>query len=193
MVTKTDFKFSIMLVVPQLISCLILYDRPVLKLLKQSVFFKKLLHKSHFRLHLKQPGLWFSANTCCLSNLDGQRRPKNLKENQRPGCFKCKRKCDLCNNFLKETDCFRSFSTGRSYKIKQEINCGTTNIIYLISCKKCNVQYVGSTSTEFKVHFRNHKSAMLTDKKVCEMAVHFNENKHEFKDLEFVAIEKVDL
>jgi hypothetical protein len=34
---------------------------------------------------------------------------------------------------------------------------------------------------------------MLTDKKVCEMAVHFNENKHEFKDLEFVAIENVDL
>ena len=34
---------------------------------------------------------------------------------------------------------------------------------------------------------------MLTDKKVCEMAVHFNENKREFKDLEFVAIEKVDL
>ncbi len=56
-----------------------------------------------------------------------------------------------------------------------------------------NVQYVGSTSTEFKVRFRNHKSAMLTDKKVCEMAVHFNENKHEFKDLEFLAIEKVDL
>ncbi len=34
---------------------------------------------------------------------------------------------------------------------------------------------------------------MFTDKKVCEMAVHFNENKHEFKDLEFLAIEKVDL
>ena len=33
---------------------------------------------------------------------------------------------------------------------------------------------------------------MLTDKKVCEMAVHFNENKHEFKVMEFVAIEKVD-
>ena len=142
------------------------------------------------------------------SIITAYRRPKNLKDilapskfakqhvlgkNQRPGCFKCKRKCDLCNNFLKETDCFRSFSTGRSYKIKQEINCGTTNIVYLISCKKCNVQYVGSTSTEFKVRFRNHKSAMLTDKKVCEMAVHFNENKHEFKELEFVAIEKVDL
>ena len=94
---------------------------------------------------------------------------------------------------MKETDCFRSFSTGRSYKIKQEINCGTTNIVYLIFCKKCNVQYVGSASTEFKVRFRNNKSVMLTDKKVCEMAVHFNENKQEFKDLEFVTIEKVDL
>ena len=83
-----------------------------------------------------------------------------------------------------------------SRKIKSaavSINCGTINIVYLISCKKCNVQYVGSTFTEFKVRFRNHTSAMLTDKKVCEMAVHFNENKHEFKDLEFVAIEKVDL
>ena len=115
-----------------------------------------------------------------------------LAKNSKAGCFKCKRKCVLCNNFLKETDCFKSFSTGRSYKIKQEINCKSTNIVYLISCKKCNVQYAGSTS-EFKVRFHNHKSAMLTNKRVCEMAVHFNENKHDFKDLEFIAIEKVDL
>ena len=46
------------------------------------------------------------------SKITAHRRPKNLKdilapskfdkqhvlaENQRPGCFKCKRKCDLCN------------------------------------------------------------------------------------------------
>ena len=134
------------------------------------------------------------------SIINAYRRSKNLKdilapskfskqnvlaENPRAGCFKCKRKCDLCNNFLKETDCFKSFSTGRSYKIKQEVICNSTNIVYLISCKKCNVQYVGSTSTEFKVRFRNHKLAMLTNKRVCEMAVHFNENKHDFEDLEF--------
>ncbi len=51
------------------------------------------------------------------------------------------------------------------------------------------------------LHLLNLKSVFVTTsqlyaygyKKVCEMAVHFNENKHEFKDLEFLAIEKVDL
>ena len=32
---------------------------------------------------------------------------------------------------------------------------------------------------------------MLTNKRVCEMAVHFNENKHDFEHLEFIAIKKV--
>ena len=35
-------------------------------------------------------------------------------------------------------------------------------------------------------HFRHSLSSFTK-------AIHFNENKHEFKDLEFVAIEKVDL
>jgi hypothetical protein len=49
------------------------------------------------------------------SIITAYRRPKKLKdilapskfdkqhvlaENQRPGCFKCRRKCDLCNNFF---------------------------------------------------------------------------------------------
>ena len=42
------------------------------------------------------------------------------------------------------------------------------------------IQYVGSTSTDIKVRFHNQKSAVLTNKAVCEMAVHFNENKHDF-------------
>ena len=31
---------------------------------------------------------------------------------------------------------------------------------------------MGSTSNELKVRFRNHKSAMLTNKTMCELAVH---------------------
>ena len=65
------------------------------------------------------------------------------------------------------------------------------NIIYLISCEKCKMQYIGSTSTQFKVRFRNHKSSMITKKKTCEMAVHFNSSMHDLKDIRFIAIEKV--
>ena len=30
------------------------------------------------------------------------------------------------------------------------MDCGTDNIIYLVSCKKCGVQYVGETGQIFK-------------------------------------------
>ena len=94
-------------------------------------------------------------------------------------------------HFLQESEYFRSVTTRRSYKIKLCIGCTTTNAIYLISCPKCMVQYVGSTSTQFKVRFRNHKSAMLTKKVTCETAVHFNQTSHDWSALSFIGIEKI--
>ena len=65
------------------------------------------------------------------------------------------------------------------------------NVIYLASCKKCQLQYIGSTTTEFKVRFRNHKSSMLTNKKTCEVAVHFNSAPHSLQDFEFQCIDQI--
>ena len=48
---------------------------------------------------------------------------------------------------------------------------------------QCNLQYVGSTSTEFKVRFRNHKSNMLKNKRICELAIHFNDSEHEISQI----------
>ena len=44
---------------------------------------------------------------------------------------------------------------------------GSTTEYYLVSCKKCRLQYIGSTTTDFRVRFRNHKSAMITKKKTA--------------------------
>ena len=98
------------------------------------------------------------------------RRTKNLKdilapskfcgdrgvdqaESETRGCFKCSFRCDLCKNFLIQDSKFKSFSTGRTYRINQSLSCSSKNVVYLASCNKCNLQYVGSTSTEFKVRF----------------------------------------
>ena len=51
---------------------------------------------------------------------------------------------------------------------------------------QCNLQYVGSTSTEFKVRFRNHKSNMLKNKRTCELAIHFNDSEHEISQISFI-------
>ena len=136
------------------------------------------------------------------------RRSKNLKELLAPsrfktaeegqtshhnnGCFKCDRnRCDLCRNFYVESKSFPSFQTGKKYTIHSRLSCDSKNVIYLASCKKCRLQYVGSTTTDFRVRFRNHKSAMLTNKTTCEVAVHFNKIPHTLGDFSFQCIDQV--
>ena len=88
---------------------------------------------------------------------------------------------------------FQSFQTGKSYKIRSKLSYDSKNVIYLASCKKCNLQYIGSTTTDFRVRFRNHKSAMLTKKKTCEVAVHFNRTPHDLNDFSFQCIDQVQI
>ena len=114
--------------------------------------------------------------------LAGSKRSNYTTSESAPkqGCFKCEGKCDLCRNFWKETEIFTSAITNRIYPIRQHLNCKSKNVIYLVTCKKCSVQYVGSTSNEFKVRFRNHKSTMLTKKNTSEVTIHFNKEKCHF-------------
>lgn len=71
------------------------------------------------------------------------------------------------------------------------MSCTSKNVIYLASCNLCRKQYVGSTSTEFKVRFRNHKSSMINNKKTCQLAIHFNCSHHEIHQISFIIIEKI--
>ena len=144
------------------------------------------------------------------SIIEAYRRTKNLKEVlapsrlrptqqlrevenpfSKPGCFKCKGRCNLCDNFLIESDRFWSLATERSYKIKERVGCTSANVIYLISCTKCNLQHVGSTSTQLKVRFRNHKSAIRTSKSVCGTAIHFNQSPHQLSDFNLIGVERI--
>lgn len=99
--------------------------------------------------------------------------------------------CDLCQNFFVESKSFLSFQTGKNYTIHSRLSCDSKNVIYLASCKKCRLQYVGSTTTDFKVRFRNHKSTMLTNKTTCEVAIHFNKTPHTLDDFSFQCIDQV--
>ena len=140
------------------------------------------------------------------------RRPKNLKEilapskrrnhqqhstttiSSLPGCFRCNKiRCDLCKNFLVNSKTFSSAQTDKIYQVRQRLSCNSTNVIYLVHCIKCNLQYVGSTTTEFKVRFRNHKSAMKTNKKTCEVAIHFNRSPHILSDFTFQCIDQIQI
>ena len=52
---------------------------------------------------------------------------------------------------------FKSTNTGKTYPIRKKVNCDSSFIIYLVTCKKCRGQYVGKSTTPFKRRHSNHK------------------------------------
>ena len=71
-------------------------------------------------------------------------------------CYKCG-KCGTNNKgrkrasgigncgVLSEGSKFRSNPTGEEFYIRQNINCNSTNVIYLVTFKKCGMQGVGKS------------------------------------------------
>ena len=77
---------------------------------------------------------------------------------QKPGVTICGRKnCAICH-ILHQGDTFESSNTGKQYKINFSFNCNSRNVIYLLTCKICEKQYVGSTVTTFRSRFNQYKS-----------------------------------
>ena len=73
--------------------------------------------------------------------------------------LKCgSKRCPVCLN-VSETDIFESFQTKRQYKINRNLNCNDKCLIYLLSCKICGLQYVGSTTDRFRLRWNNYKDS----------------------------------
>ena len=79
----------------------------------------------------------------------------NSKRQHHGKCVKC-RSCGkstkgrkrssgiYCCQVLEENNQFKSFQTKERYRIRQDINCKSENVIYLVTCKQCGLQGVGS-------------------------------------------------
>ena len=78
--------------------------------------------------------------------------------------------CSLCGHhgkhktMIHKTNVVKS-KTGRTFKIKQKINCKDSGI-YVATCTKCEEQYVGQTGTTFTKRWNEHRSRWK--KKVVE-------------------------
>ena len=101
----------------------------------------------------------------------GSKQPKNLQRlvggckggsggNQKippdAGCSKCNH-CKVSCPIINETKKFSSSNTGKTYTIRQKVNCDSDWVIYLGTCKRCKGQYVGKSKTPFKKRHSNHK------------------------------------
>jgi len=98
-------------------------------------------------------------------------------------------KCKLCNN-ITVTNTFSSTVTKKTYNITEPMNCNTTSVIYLITCLKCQIQYVGETKRKLKDRFNNHRSDIKLHKQTA-VSIHFNNILHNYNHISVVPIELV--
>ena len=73
------------------------------------------------------------------------------------GSFKCNGKhCQVCINFT-ESNNFSSSVDNKEYVINHSFNFNGKCIIYLLTCNKCEMQYVGKTVDDFRLRWNNYK------------------------------------
>ena len=89
----------------------------------------------------------------------GSRQPRNLlrmvggckggtrgARNTPPeaGCWKCNHCCPK----MKEGNKFKSTNTGKQYKIKQQVDCDSDWVIYLVTCRRCQASIWGKAKPQ---------------------------------------------
>ena len=81
-------------------------------------------------------------------------------------------KCHTCP-FVESNDIYRSNITGKIYPINLPLDCSSKNIIYLIKCLTCDIQYIGETKNTLRTRTRQHRSDMINYNDTT-VASHFN-------------------
>ena len=99
-----------------------------------------------------------------------------------PRCSTCKH-VKTCSNVI-------SHSTGRNVKIPANTNCVSTDIVYIIECKKCHKQYVGQTSNTLTTRLRQHLRDIRLRHDYKSIGQHFNMGDHSIDDVTVFGVDR---
>ena len=67
------------------------------------------------------------------------------------------RRENLCCQQMEKTNVFKSYKTGKTYKISHQLTCKSQAITYLLQCRICFLQYAGKSETTFNLRLNNHR------------------------------------
>ena len=137
------------------------------------------------------------------------RAPRNLKSHlvraklypleRTVGSSKCnKKKCLTCDN-IEETKTFKGKHSEKIYCINHKLTCDDKCLIYLLTCKICNLQYIGQTRDKFRYRWNNYKANYKKSKEgqnhfQREIFEHFKSEGHNdfLEDCSITHIDKTD-
>ena len=103
---------------------------------------------------------------------------------------KCEQRLCLCCDKINICTAFTSSMTKDEFYIAETMDCNTKNVIYLITCKKCNKQNEGQTERRLKDRLNAHRTNIKNKSKTA-VSIHFNEPAHSYTDLSIAPIETI--
>ena len=110
------------------------------------------------------------------------------------GSFRCGKNCATCPYICHGLTTYTFFSTGETRPIKSNLTCETKNLIYMIHCHRCNLQYIGETKRRLKDRFNEHRRTIdnpNNKSKPTTAAEHFlSSPNHTANDMLLIPIEK---
>ena len=118
--------------------------------------------------------------------------PNNRKSSRVANCMKKCNKCVACP-FIKECKYLKRSFGVFNVKINKPVNYNTSNVVYIIECSKCTLQYVGETGREFKMRLKEHLGYVRNSKlnePTGETGLHFNLPGHNISMLKASILEK---
>ena len=104
-----------------------------------------------------------------------------------------RRRCSHCKNIVKSDVCTSS-RTQNSFNLRFSTDCTSQNVIYLIECKRCNMQYVGQTNQQVSKRMNSHRfdiNNFDSQGYASNVALHFNSYPHSIADFSFLPIDVV--
>ena len=157
--------------------------------------------KKHWRTMTLDPHL---KEIFPLPPMVAYKRPENIRDkiicskvpplkSERPkrkqsGCKKCN-KCNICPYVICCKN-VKSSATNVNVEITEDVNCLSKNIIYCITCQKCQMQYMGETGRQAKDRFKEHIGYVENLQLEKATGMHFNLPGHSVSDMQFVILEK---
>ena len=87
--------------------------------------------------------------------------------------YPCRRNGCLICKYIQKGNHFQSTQTRKKFRIRENLNCKSTHVIYLVTCLNCKEQYVGETGQNLSIRFNKHRSDIEIGKRSTGLSKHF--------------------
>ena len=94
--------------------------------------------------------------------------------------------CFTCDSIMPRSEIV-SRETKQTFRIQTEMKCNSSNIIYMIECASCGIQYIGQTKRSLRHRFNNHRQDILHERNTS-VSLHFNQLQCEPNDCKITPI-----